>query len=224
MMTSTVTPRNSAKKMNNKFMSGFDSYNLCLTGDVGRTLSTSSGVLNEHIPVIVLNDMGGSVMNVSDIPCTLRSQMKHHEPIICFEPGIVKREGSDSRFVKDMCGTLRSNMGDNQPAVCIPLEHTDSVANACGCDLYNQVLTGNVACALTACMEVAGHSGPKVIIVNDKSTARIDRQTEEHTDTVYVFKERAGCPGGGKGILIAEDRAFTLATNFNGAICYETGE
>ena len=39
--------------------------------------------------------------------------------------------------------------------------------------------------------------------------------------TVLAFKERAGCPGGGKGILIAEDRAFTLATNFNGAICYE---
>lgn len=34
-----------------------------------------------------------------------------------------------------------------------------------GCDLYNQVLTGNVACALTEEMEVAGHSGPKVIIV-----------------------------------------------------------
>lgn len=38
---------------------------------------------------------------------------------------------------------------------------------------------------------------------------------------VLAFKERTGCPGGGKGILIAEDMAFTLATNFNGAICYD---
>ena len=114
--------------------------------------------------IIVLNDMGGSVMNVSDLPSTLRAQMKHHEPIICFEPGIAKREGSDSRFVENVSGTLRANMGDNQPAVC--------------------------------------YSKP-------------------HGNTVYVFKERAGCPGGGKGILIAEDKAFTLATNFNGAICYE---
>ena len=69
--------------------------------------------------LIVLNDMGGSVMNVSyDITCTLRSQMKHHEPVICFEPGIAKREGSDSRFVIDKTVTLRANMGDNQPAVC----------------------------------------------------------------------------------------------------------
>lgn len=37
-----------------------------------------------------------------------------------------------------------------------------------GCDLYNQVLTGDVACALTASMDVAGHSGPKVLILNDQ--------------------------------------------------------
>lgn len=36
------------------------------------------------------------------------------------------------------------------------------------CDLYNQVLTGDVACALTASMDVAGHSGPKVLILNDQ--------------------------------------------------------
>lgn len=145
----------------NKFISGFDSYNLCLTGDVGRTLATPSGGLNEHVPVIVLNDQGGSVMNVSDIPSTLRAESHQHEPVICFEPGIAKREGSDSRFVEDMCGTLRADMGDNHPAVCFS---------------------------------------------KDK--------------LVYVFKERAGCPGGGKGILVAENKAFTLATNFNGAICY----
>lgn len=115
--------------------------------------------------LIILNDMGGGVMYVSeDTTGTLRAQMKHHEPIICFEPGIVKREGNDSRYVANMCGTLRADMGDNQPAVCY---------------------------------------------------AKPDEKT------VYVFKERAGCPGGGKGILIAENRAFTIATNFNGAICYE---
>ena len=33
---------------------GFDSYNLAVTGDVGRCLSTPSGGLNEHIPVVIL--------------------------------------------------------------------------------------------------------------------------------------------------------------------------
>ena len=105
-------------------------------------------------------------MNVSDIPATLRAESHQHEPVICFEPGIARREGSDSRFVIDKSVTLRANMGDNQPAVC-----------------YGK----------------------------------------HENKTVYVFKEHAGCPGGGKGILIAEDKAFTLATNFNGAICYEAG-
>jgi site-specific DNA-cytosine methylase len=32
---------------------GFDSYNLCLTGSIGRTVTTPSGGLNEHIPIVV---------------------------------------------------------------------------------------------------------------------------------------------------------------------------
>lgn len=34
-------------------------------------------------PILVLNDQGGAVMNVSyDITATLRADMKHHEPIV----------------------------------------------------------------------------------------------------------------------------------------------
>ena len=40
-------------------------------------------------------------------------------------------------------------------------------------------------------------------------------------ETVIVFKERAGKPGGGKGILIWENAAFTLATENCDRICYE---
>lgn len=42
--------------------------------------------------------------------------------------------------------------------------------------------------------------------------------------TIIAFKERAGCHGGGKGILIGYDHSFTLATNFNGVICYKANE
>jgi len=38
-------------------------------------------------------------------------------------------------------------------------------------------------------------------------------------DCLYVFKERAGKPGGGKGILIGEGRAFTLSTHVDQTIC-----
>jgi len=36
---------------------------------------------------------------------------------VCFEPGILKREGGDSRVSNEQCSTLRAEMGDNQPAV-----------------------------------------------------------------------------------------------------------
>jgi len=121
-----------------------------------------------HPPVVCLNfqgSKGNNVVSDDGTAYSLNAMHGHDVHVICFEPGIVKREGSDSRFVSDMCGTLRAEMGDNQPAVC--------------------------------------YQTPEII-----------------DDLVYVFKERAGCPGGGKGILIAENKAFTLATNFNGAICY----
>ena len=39
---------------------------------------------------------------------------------------------------------------------------------------------------------------------------------------VIVFKERAGKPGGGKGILIGYNTSFTPATQMIDAVCYGT--
>lgn len=41
------------------------------------------------------------------------------------------------------------------------------------CDMYNQTITGKVACALTASMDVAGHSGPKLLVLNDQGGRRL---------------------------------------------------
>lgn len=38
--------------------------------------------------------------------------------------------------------------------------------------------------------------------------------------SVITFKERAGKPGGGKGILTTEGRSFTLSTNVDESVCY----
>ena len=70
--------------------------------------------------IVILNDQGGSVMDVSeDVTATLRAQDHGHPPVICFEPGIMRRDCSaGNRAYKDICSTLRAQMGDNQPAVC----------------------------------------------------------------------------------------------------------
>lgn len=49
----------------------------------------------------------------------------------------------------------------------------------------------------------------------------------EHNKTdkeIIVFKERAGKPGGGKGILITENMSFTLSTLRDESICYALDE
>ena len=68
---------------------GVDAYNLTTTGNVFATLTANSGSSPTHSgpsvmqPVIVLNDQGGSVMNVSEnITGTLRAQTHGNEPIV----------------------------------------------------------------------------------------------------------------------------------------------
>lgn len=99
---------------------GCDIYNLQLSGDKAVTLTANACSSSTHAgpAFIVLNDQGGSVMDVSDKAGCLRAQEHGHPPVVCFEPGITKREGGNSRIIRDRCGTLRAEMGDNQPAVC----------------------------------------------------------------------------------------------------------
>ena len=58
-----------------------------LTREKHTSLSTGGGQAGQGYPaVLVLNDQGGGVMNISyDVTATLRSQTKHHEPVILDE-------------------------------------------------------------------------------------------------------------------------------------------
>lgn len=62
---------------------GVDLYNQTLTGGVSKTLNNRA-TDSDHVPcVLILNDQGGGVMHVSyDVTSTLRSQTKHHEPVV----------------------------------------------------------------------------------------------------------------------------------------------
>ena len=50
------------------------------------------------------------------------------------------------------------------------------------------------------------------------------KKNEKQKQTVLVFKERGGKPGGGKGILIGQDKTFTLSLSVNDMICYKSGK
>ena len=67
------------------------------------------------------NDGAGNGIGIGgpDDPCyTITSGDKH---AVAFEPGILRREGGDSR-VSEQCPTLRAQMGDNQPAVALGMQ------------------------------------------------------------------------------------------------------
>jgi len=95
----------------------------CLRGCGGA--GYQQGYVLQHLKdsnpsLIILNDQGGSVMDVQEnVTATLRAQDHGHPPVICFEPGIMSRDCSaGNRAYVDICSTLRAQMGDNQPAVC----------------------------------------------------------------------------------------------------------
>lgn len=81
---------------------------------------SESGAVSE---ILVLNDQGGGIMSVSDKPSTLRAQMKHHEPIVCFA---VKTKQIDMRTAKETAHPLDSNDDKEPQAVCYAIDALSS--------------------------------------------------------------------------------------------------
>ena len=103
---------------------GFDGYNGQLTGDVSATLGVNCGMSTGRNG-IVLNDQGGSRMDVTDeVTCTLRAE-SHHPPCVMDTPSVIPLEHhpTDSRIKieeSNAIQTLTSRMGtggNNVPLV-----------------------------------------------------------------------------------------------------------
>ena len=114
----------------------------------------------KKMKMLILNDQGGSVMNVSkETSATLRAQDHGHPPVVCFEPGIMSRDCSaGNRAYENICSTLRAQMGDNQPAVCYALDHvitTGAQTTAQGPCVYKNICPTEKAGGVHAvCYEV----------------------------------------------------------------------
>lgn len=112
-----------------------DVYNFQITGDISANLNASSCNSSNHSgpSILILNDQGGDVMNISkDVTSTLRAQDHGHPSVVCFEPGIMSRDCSaGNRAYVDICSTLRAQMGDNQPAVVYAIDHVVTTGGNC---------------------------------------------------------------------------------------------
>jgi DNA (cytosine-5)-methyltransferase 1 len=107
---------------------------------------------------------------------------------IAFEPGIATREGSESRFVKELSPTLRKEMGDNQVAVAV--------------DVYNQAIDGNTAATLTSACGGTNTSGPKAMQsmavrrLSPRECERLQGFNDDHTLIPWRNKPADQCPDG----------------------------
>lgn len=148
--------------------------------------------------------------------------------VICIEGHIIDRKTSENGCGWRDGGAYTLNATDRH-AVCFPV-------------VIGKYLTTSHETAVT--LEATDYKEPQAVCFPVESFGHDERSTQfskngccdtltssdykqpiivayEKSSEVLAFKERAGCPGGGKGILIAKDRAFTLATNPTGAICCE---
>lgn len=111
-----------------------DLYNYNVSENISCCLTANSGVPNTAGPkLLILNDQGGSVIDVEErVTATLRAQEHGHQPVVCFEPGILRRDCSaGNRAYVDICSTLRAQMGDNQPAVAYAVDHVITTGGNC---------------------------------------------------------------------------------------------
>ncbi|MCH5186522.1 MAG: DNA cytosine methyltransferase [Oscillospiraceae bacterium] len=140
---------------------------------------------------------------------------------ISFEPGIIARMGG--HYLSDKTNTLRSRMGDNQMCVAIknqpmvmnerehaatilenvanPLMATDYKGTQCVFENHSQDsrYTGplDVAQTVSATYGMGGNNQPFVVSEDEPKTMKI----------------RCGCEGGGKGILLQNNKSATLGCN-----------
>ena len=94
-----------------------------------------------------------------------------HLPAIAFEPGIETREGSDSRFVKELSPTLRKEMGDNQVAVAV--------------DCYNKTI-GEKSQSISSSASDINHTGG---VINPADRMAVRRLTPRECERLQGFPD-----------------------------------
>ena len=136
---------------------------------------------------VCLNDQGGSRMDVTDdVTCTLRAEA-HHPPCVLESAGFCTEHSAQSRgigFEEEVSPTLRA--GTVPAAVAVFENHSQDTR-------YTGPL--DTAPTVNATYGMGGNNQPFVV------------------ETPKTLKVRSGCEGGGKGVLIQDDKSATLSCN-----------
>ncbi len=132
---------------------------------------------------------------------------------ISFEPGIMSRVGG--HYADDCTNTLRSHMGDNQMCVAIENHPNDSRVNIDESGTV-QTLTGRAGTGGGNVPMVMAERLPGLPLSENMGQCLLG---SDYKGVQCVFEEpktlkvRCGCEGGGKGVLIQDNKSATLACN-----------
>lgn len=170
------------------------SYSGCIMGDgwsiAWRTHDAQFwGVPQRRKRIALVADFGGTA--APEILFERKSMSRNTEQ------GEQTRKGTSANFENGTCPTIARSLTQ-------------------GADVYNGHLTGELAVTLTSACGGTNTSGQKVMYrrqgVSDNSEKRIG------IESAISFQERAGKPGGGKGILIQDERTGALSTLNNQSV------
>jgi DNA (cytosine-5)-methyltransferase 1 len=132
------------------YVVGFDSYNLCETGEIGRTVTTASGGLNEHIPCVYYSD--------DAVPYTPKIRSG-----VAVDSG-GKAAGKGALIQTDKAATLATT---NDQYLFQPV----------GFDVYNMAVTGDVSKTLNSAACDADHVPcviDKYVLMHDQQAVLIE--------------------------------------------------
>lgn len=182
---------------------------------------------------IVLNDQGGSRMDVTEeVACTLRAEA-HHPPCVMEAAGFCTEHSAKARgigYEEETAPTLRA--GVVPAAVALENHPVDSRVKISEDDKV-QTLTGRMG---------TGGGNVPLVMAESEEYPEAEMYENHSQDTRYkgpldtaptvnatygmggnnqpfvvekpkTMKIRSGCAGGGKGVLIQEDKSATLGCN-----------
>jgi DNA (cytosine-5)-methyltransferase 1 len=186
-----------------------DAYNHSLTGDVAVTLTAASGSSATHSGPMVLNDQGGSVMDVSDKVATLRAEMHGNIPAVCYgisayESNSMKSsnphsgiyEADTSRTLDQNGGTPACNQGGIM--VCEPtlIEMTST---------KNTIVEDGICPTLTARMGTGGNQVNAVCYGEGGYGDYVENR-------ISTIKAQGGVLGGGSESFISSNKQVRRLT------------
>jgi len=183
---------------------GFDGYNGCLTGNVSSTIGENCGMSTGRNSVVVLNDQGGTQMDVSeDVTGTLRTQEHGHQPCVLEAAGFCTEHSANARSIgyeEERSPTLRARV---VPAAIALENHPADSRVKISEDGKVQTLTSR-----------CGTGGGNVPMVMDAVENSVESPVKEVENSPAVtLKIRSGCEGGGKGAIWQEEKSATLGCN-----------